>query len=468
MAATEFIENDDLIVARATAAGAGAVAIVRIDGNGAGELTRQLFRPRAGRGPVERPRRMVFGQWVEPVGGEVLDEGLCAFFAGPNSYTGNDLAEFYCHGGPVPSRRLIEAALAGGARMAEPGEFTRRAFLNGRMDLAQAEAVADIVAAQTDEAARLARAQLCGALSGRIGRLIDQLVNVAAEIEARIDFPEEDIGEADHDRLASAMDEAALEIDGLLATGRRGRLLREGARVALVGPPNAGKSSLLNALARRERAIVTPHPGTTRDVIECTIDLMGLPVTLIDTAGLRDSSDPVERIGIERARGEVASADVVILVQDLTDPNRGEWTDESIVDRTPDLVAMNKVDAIECGMRSAECGVENSSFITHHSSFISAVRGDGLPELERALHEKLLAGSGGGDANLAVNLRQAGQLSSAAAALGQARASFAAGAASELVMVDLREGLESLGAILGRDTGEAILNQIFSTFCLGK
>ncbi len=350
------------------------------------------------------------------------------------------------------------------------------------MDLAQAEAVADIVAAQTDEAARLARAQLAGSLSRRIAALIDRLAGFAAEVEARIDFPEEDLEAADQTRLGRVLAECAGEIEALVATGRRGRLLREGARVALVGPPNAGKSSLLNALAHRERAIVTPHPGTTRDVIECTIDLLGLPVTLIDTAGLRDSDDPVERLGIERARDEIAAADVVILVQDLTDPRRGEWTDKSIARRPPDMIAFNKIDAIECKVRSEILNPNseirnkfesdrNSKFEFHtpQSAFrISAVRGDGLAELERAIHEKLLAGAGAADANLAVNLRQAGQLGAAAAALAQARDAFAAAAAGELVMVDLREALDSLGAIVGRDTSEAILDKIFSTFCLGK
>ncbi|MEN6627649.1 MAG: tRNA uridine-5-carboxymethylaminomethyl(34) synthesis GTPase MnmE [Candidatus Sumerlaeia bacterium] len=454
----EDLETNDLIVARATAAGPGAVAIVRLDGKGAGELARRLFVPRSGGGPADRPRRMVFGRWVDPQSGEVLDEGLAVFFAAPRSYTGNDLAEFFCHGGPVPSRRIIEAALANGARMAEPGEFTRRAFLNGRLDLAQAEAVADIVAAQTDEAARLARAQLAGALSRRIGSLVDRLVTVAAEIEARIDFPEEDLGEADQARLSHEMKAAAAEIDALLATGRRGRLLREGARVALVGPPNAGKSSLLNALARRERAIVTPHPGTTRDVIECTIDLMGLPVTLIDTAGLRESRDPIERLGIERARAEIASADVVILVRDWADAKRDGWTDRSVAERKPDLVALNKVDLADANQ---EIGVPGEIPI-------SAKNGDGLPALERAIHEKLLAGSGGGDASLAVNLRQAGQLRSAAASLSQSLVSFDSGTAPELVMVDLREAIGSLAGIVGRDAGEAILDKIFSSFCLGK
>lgn len=460
-------DNDDLIVACATAAGAGAVAVVRLDGHGTAEMIGRLFVPAGGAGPVERPRRMVFGRWIDPGTGEVLDEGLCAFFAGPHSYTGNDLAEFDCHGGPVPSRRLIEAALAGGARMAEPGEFTRRAYLNGRMDLAQAEAVADIVAAQTDEAARLARAQLAGSLSRRIAALIDRLAGFAAEVEARIDFPEEDLEAADQTRLGRVLAECAGEIEALVATGRRGRLLREGARVALVGPPNAGKSSLLNALAHRERAIVTPHPGTTRDVIECTIDLLGLPVTLIDTAGLRDSDDPVERLGIERARDEIAAADVVILVQDLTDPRRGEWTDKSIAERAPDIIALNKIDAVHREVDFVDL-VDQVDKNPNCALRISAVRGDGLAELERAIHEKLLAGAGAADANLAVNLRQAGQLGAAAAALAQARDAFAAAAAGELVMVDLREALESLGAIVGRDTSEAILDKIFSTFCLGK
>ncbi len=448
---------DDLIVARATAPGPAALAIVRLDGREARALTERMFMPRSGPGPTAHPRRMIFGQWRDPAG-ETIDEGLCAYFRAPHSSTGNDMAEFYCHGGAVPARRLIEAALALGARLAEPGEFTRRAFLNGRLDLAQAEAVADLIEAQTDAAARLARGQLAGELSRRIEAVRAGLIDVAAEIEARLDFPEEEIGEGDRGHLLGALGRAAAEIAALLATRRRGRLLREGARVALAGCPNAGKSSLLNALARRERAIVTPHPGTTRDTIECTIDLAGMPLTLIDTAGLRASDEPIERLGIERSRREIEQADLVVLVRDTADPARED--DPVLAARPPDLIVMNKIDLLPAGAGAADS--EQPPCIA-----ISATRGDGLDRLERAIADCLMGGTGAEEA-FAINLRHADLLARAATALTPARAALEADAWGELVMVDLREAIEALGEILGVETGDAILDRVFSAFCLGK
>jgi tRNA modification GTPase len=467
--------KDDLIVARATAPGAGAVAVVRLDGVGARQAVERLFRPVGGAGPVARPRRMVFGRWVAPASGgasgkaegETLDEGLTVFFAAPRSYTGNDLAEFHCHGGPVPARRLIEAALAVGARLAEPGEFTRRAFLNGRMDLTQAEAVADLIAAQTDAAARLARCQMAGALGEAAREIRETLIALAAEIEARIDFPDEDLGEADRSRLAAMFAEAAAALDRLLATRRRGRLLREGARVALVGRPNAGKSSLFNALARVERAIVTPHPGTTRDAIECTIDLAGAPVTLVDTAGLRVTDDPVEAIGVARAHREIDHADLVVEVIDAT-AIQGD-APPALADRRPDVAAWNK-----CDLMPAPWSPPRGALA------VSATRGDGLAALEATLaarlfgdEEKLGAPARSpathpGAEGLAIDLRHAELLDRAAEALAEARRAFAENLSGELTMIDLREALEAVSGLLGLEVGDAVLDAVFSRFCIGK
>jgi tRNA modification GTPase len=484
--------KDDLIVARATAPGAAAVAIVRLDGVGARQIAERLFRPSGGVGPVARPRRMVFGRWVAPASGgasgkaegETLDEGMTVFFAAPRSYTGNDLAEFHCHGGPVPARRLVEAALAAGARLAEPGEFTRRAFLNGRMDLTQAEAVADLIAAQTDAAARLARSQMAGALGEAAREIRETLIALAAEIEARIDFPDEDLGEADRSRLAAMFAEAAAALDRLLATRRRGRLLREGARVAIVGRPNAGKSSLLNALARVERAIVTPHPGTTRDAIECMIDLAGAPVTLVDTAGLRATDDPVESIGVARARQEIDHADVVVEVIDAT--ASGGADPPALVARRPDVAVWNKRDLMpENWSPPPETTDENLGMGTRPGAgtttlAVSATRGDGLAALEAALVARLFGGEEklgapspspathpGADA-LAIGLRHAELLERAAEALAEARRAFAENLSGELVMIDLREALDAVSVLLGLEVGDAILDAVFSRFCIGK
>jgi tRNA modification GTPase len=454
--------QDDLIVARATAAGPGAVAIVRVDGAGVRDLVERAFEPaRKPHGPLMSPRRLVLGHWRAP-DGESIDTGMTVFFPAPHSYTGNDLAEFHCHGGPVPVRRLIETAVSLGARPADPGEFTRRAFLNGRMDLSQAEAVADLINAQTDAAARAARDQLHGALTVSIESSREVLLELAAEIEARIDFPDEEIAAEDRNRLAAMFSAPLDAIDNLLATRRRGRLLREGARAALVGRPNAGKSSLLNALARMERAIVTPHPGTTRDTIECTIDLHGVPLVLVDTAGLRPSDDPVESIGIDRARREIDRADLVVQVIDATDAVAAS-DDPSLIHRPPDIVVWNKCDLL-AGEAIPPPPAEPTNAL-----LISATRGDGLPALEAALHTRLL----GDDApeakdHLAIGVRHAELLDRARRALQSAARAFGDGQSGEFVMVDLRESLDALSEILGARLGDAILDRIFSRFCIGK
>lgn len=452
---------DELIVARATAAGPGALAVVRLDGVGTTELLGRLFHPTRGAGPAAHPRQMVFGRWLDPADGSLIDEGLAVFFAAPHSYTGNDVAEFHTHGGPVPSRRLIEAALALGARMAEPGEFTRRAFLNGKMDLTQAEAVADLISAQTEKAARLACSQYAGGLSGEVSALREGLIALGAEIEARIDFPEEELEPEDRERLEGIWAWAAERIQRLLGTQKRGRLLREGARVVLAGLPNAGKSSLLNALVRMERAIVTPHPGTTRDTIECTLDLDGVPLTLVDTAGLRQSADPIERIGIERSGREIERADLVVLVHDATSPEGPvRYVGLEPAARPPDLIVLNKIDLL-AGPAPLDGPVPAIP--------LSSTRGDGLARLEAEILRRLSGANGGAEAlDLAVNLRQGELLAKAQASLGAARRSFGEDASGELVMVDLREAIDLLSAILGVQTGEAILDRLFSRFCIGK
>lgn len=463
--------GSDLIVARATAPGRGAVAIVRIDGRGAAGLLRSIFRPAGKSDPVDDPRRMIFGRAVRPPGERplVIDDVLAVFFPAPNSYTGNDLAEIHCHGGPAVVREILAAAMhgeGGGARAARPGEFTERAFLNGKLDLARAEAVADLIDAGTGTAARAARAQLAGGLSDRVRAARLRLIDLAAEIEARIDFPDEDTGEADADRMSGEFGVIGAELAALLDTRRRGRLLREGARIALVGPPNVGKSSLLNALARGDRAIVSPQPGTTRDTVECQLDLGGVPVTLIDTAGIRETDEPVERIGIERSRRAALDADRLIEVRDATSPAPFD------AGRTPDLVVVNKADLIPPGgaVRDAGGGPGAATAL-----LLSARTGEGIDALERAL-TGLVCGEGeteGAPDGIAINERHGGLLEASAGALRQAADRWNDGgaggmAAAELVMIDLREAISALEELLGLNPDEAILDRVFEKFCMGK
>lgn len=449
----------DLIVARATAPGAGAVGIVRLDGEGVAELTRKMFVAAGKVAPDAEPRHAIYGQWRDPDSGDVIDDGLAIFFRAPNSFTGNDLVEFQCHGSPAVVRRLIGIAMKLGARAAAAGEFTRRAYLNGRLDLAQAEAIADLIRAETGASARAARAQLSGGLSAGVESVRQQLIALAAEIEARIDFPDEGLEEADLARLSHVFSEIEAGLNRMLETRGRGAILREGARVVLIGPPNAGKSSLLNALARSERAIVTPHPGTTRDTIECTVEIAGVAVTLVDTAGLREASEPVERIGIERSLRAMEGAAFALEVRDASgaiepiaypaDAPAARIVVENKSDLAPQRAQRNEAsDGIPCVR-------------------VSAKLGEGLDELEAALAKLILGASSVAD-EICINERHAILIERAMAALSEARAAWDDQAGGELVMVDLRAALNSLDEILGLAPNEAILDRVFEQFCIGK
>lgn len=450
-----ILRQPDTIAARSTAPGPGAIAIIRVDGSKGREILGSVFKPRGSVSPLTAPRTAVHGSFLDA--GSAIDDGIAIFFPGPHSFTGNDLVELHCHGGSAIVRAMLALLARLGARPAEPGEFTRRAFLNGKMDLAQAEAVADLIRAETDAAARAARAQLAGNLSREIQSLRHRLIDLAAEIEARIDFPEEGIEEADLARLSSDFEAIASGLATLLASRGRGKLLREGARVVLVGSPNVGKSSLLNALARQDRAIVSPHPGTTRDTIECTIDLAGIAVTLIDTAGVRHSDEPIEQLGIERTRRAIEAADCLIEIRDATGRIPSLPREATSV-REPDLIVFNKSD-LSPG-QAAPAGLQ-----------VSAVTGQGIPSLESALESLLLGesqNSSTGAESIAVSQRHALGLGRAAISLAEARRAWISDLGGELVMIDLRDALSALDEILGLTPNEAILDRIFERFCLGK
>jgi tRNA modification GTPase len=467
--------HQDPIVAIATAPGRGGVGIVRVSGRGLLPLIRVLT------GRTLAPRQATYGPFLG-ADGQPIDQGLALYFPAPHSYTGEDVLELQAHGGPVVLQLLLarclqaaadEAALPG-LRLAEPGEFTERAFLNDKLDLAQAEAVADLIDASTEAAARSAARSLSGAFSARITALRDRLIELRMLVEATLDFPEEEIDFLEKADARGRLDRLAQQLAAVLDTAQQGALLREGLKVVIAGQPNAGKSSLLNALAGAELAIVTPIPGTTRDKVSETLQIEGVPVHIIDTAGLRsdeDASDEVERIGIARSWGAIAEADAVLLLHDLTrcdDPAYAD-ADRAIEARLPDRQRLvhvyNKADAALAGRAAAALAAlpEGSRALA-----LSAKTHDGL----QALRETLLALAGwhaSPEGVFIARTRHLKALRQAQDHLGQARAWAAqADAALDLLAEELRLSHNALGEITGAYTPDDLLGDIFTRFCIGK
>lgn len=442
---------DDTIAAISTPPGEGAIAVIRLTGPAAITLAKGIFR---GHSANLRPRTLHFGEFTE--NGERLDEGLLAVFPSPRSYTGENMAEIHCHGGILVTARLLEALLRAGARAAEPGEFTRRAFLNGKMDLTQAEAVMDVIRASTPRALRAAGEQLEGRLGREVEKIRAALLAVVAHLEAYIDFPEEGISPHVGAALLSDIRSVQSQVEALLGTAREGRILREGVRLVLCGAPNAGKSSLLNRLLGFERAIVSEIAGTTRDTIEEFASLRGLPFRITDTAGLRETTDTVEHEGVERAKKAIAAADVVVHVIDITAPHPAEIA-------AGEIVALNKSDLLS----EAEIRIPHSAFRNSHP--VSSLTGAGLPALVDAI-VAAARGAAPSDAPTlaAINARHQACLDHARAFLNQAAADLEDGADPELVAVPLRSALDAVSEIVGVTDIEDILGQIFSTFCIGK
>jgi tRNA modification GTPase len=443
----------ETIAAIATPPGEGALAVIRISGPGALAVADTVFRAAKSPSAMEE-RRIAFGRIIDAHGG-VIDEVLLTVFRNPRSYTGEDLVEISGHGGSLVASRVLAAVLKSGARMARPGEFTERAFLNGKLDLTQAEAVMDLISAQTPRAARAAAGQLEGRLGDEINTLRSDLLGCVAHLEAFIDFPEEGIDPESGAALRKRMEGIADHLERLLSTADEGRLLREGITLALCGAPNAGKSSLLNRLLGAKRAIVSAIPGTTRDTIEERTSLGGYPFRVIDTAGLRETSNPVEREGVERARRAAEAADLRIHLVDAAEPVSPAplFADELLVLNKIDLVAdrhrLSSVSATAC--ISCQTGEGIDSLIT---SILANVTG-------RSEGESLPDGA-------AINARHQECLKRATAALQAAIALLGAGEPAELVAVELRSALGAVGEIVGDAGTEEILGKIFSSFCIGK
>ncbi len=462
----------DTIVAISTPPGRGGIGIVRLSGPLAVGIAEQLVRLRQ---PLEHGRaRLADVLDPEPdERGELarIDEAVVTFFAAPNSYTAEDVIEIAAHGSPVVLEMLLRRALALGARLAQPGEFTERAFLSGRIDLTQAEAVRDLIEAQTLTQVRQSASQLGGALSRRVQPVKQGLVELIALLEAGIDFAEDDVDVAPAEEIARRIDELTPPLAALEASFARGRIVHDGLTLAIVGRPNVGKSSLFNRLVERDRAIVTATPGTTRDTISERISLDGIPLELVDTAGLREAGEEVEQLGIARSREALADAALVLIVLDATQPlNAEERRLLAAVDGRPALIARNKCDLVASAQRdvaeqAAAAIAEANDAIAILST--SALTGEGIP----ALRERIVALSTGGassEPGMLTNLRHHQAVAGALTALADAAKASANAIPHEMILLDLYRALSALDSLTGQTTPDDVLNLIFSTFCIGK
>jgi tRNA modification GTPase len=442
----------------------GSVGIVRVSGSQAMALAQTLFHA-PGR-QVWETHRIIYGYIRHPQTQQLVDEALLLIMKAPRSYTREDVVEFHCHGGIMAVQQVLQLCLENGARLAQPGEFTLRAFLNGRLDLTQAEGIADLVGAKSPQAAQTALAGLQGKLAHPIRQLRANCLDILAEIEARIDF-EEDLPPLDDKAIISEIEKIADEITRLLATKDKGELLRTGLKVAIVGRPNVGKSSLLNAWSRSDRAIVTDLPGTTRDVVESQLVVGGIPIQVLDTAGIRETTDQVEKIGVERSRRAANAADLVLLTIDAS----AGWIegDREIyeqVQHRPLILVINKIDLVgENKRKTLQSQIPNSK----SKIFTAAAQNQGIDALETAILDIVNAGKvQAADMDLAINQRQSAALTQAKISLEQVQATIAQQLPLDFWTIDLRGAIQALGEITGEEVTESVLDRIFSKFCIGK
>lgn len=452
----------DTIAAISTPPGEGGIGVIRISGPSALHIARNIFRGRK-EGVELKSHRLYYGEIIDPDRKERIDEVLLAFLKGPHSYTGEDTIEIYGHGGTLVLTRVLEVVIRNGARLAEPGEFTKRAFLNGRLDLSQAEAVIDVIRAKTDLGLSIAQDQLRGRLSQEINRIKDGLADLLAHVEAELDFPdEEDVRELSRETIACGISEAKRGVEALLATYEEGMVLREGLKVVIMGRPNAGKSSLLNALLEEERAIVTPIPGTTRDVIEEVLNIKGVPVRLMDTAGLRKTVDEVESVGVRFAKERLKVADLILYVIDGSVDIEEDMAILKGIDKKV-IVVINKKDLMD-GVRIEalkEC------FKDYRKAVTSTLYGEGIEDLKEAIYQEVVRHPGRGEV-LITRERHKVCLEEALDALLRGEEALSKGLPREFLASELRIALDRLGRITGEVTTEEILDRIFSRFCVGK
>lgn len=461
---------DDTIAAVSTPPGEGGIGIVRLSGKEAISIAGRIFVSPVGKLPSGvRSHSVIYGFIKDPDTSEKIDEVIVTVMRAPRTYTREDVVEINCHGGMLPLRRILGSVISQGARPAEPGEFTKRAFLNGRVDLSQAEAVIDVIKARTEQAERMALQQLEGRLSAEITALRDIVAEACALIEAYIDFPEEEVELPDSADLISSMQDILDRLSALSRSFEEGRLFREGAAMAIVGKPNVGKSSLLNTLLKKDRAIVTDLPGTTRDIIEEGLNIDGIPVRIMDTAGIREARDLAEAEGIRRSLAAIEGADIILAVYDAS--RVLDQADRQIIEKVnkkKTITVINKWDISSAGFDAEDNGLN-----IYPTVKISALRGEGIDVLKDTIVTVLLSNNAmpGQDSAadlLITNVRHKQLVDDAFASLWKARGTFEKGEPLEVTALFLREALNSLGEIIGVVTTDDILNKIFAEFCIGK
>ncbi len=455
----------DTITAISTPIGEGAIAIVRLSGPEAISITNQLYKGKD-LGEVDS-HTIHYGKIIDPETEEVAEEVMVSVMRAPKTFTREDVVEINCHGGMVSVNRVLEIVLSKGARLAEPGEFTKRAFLHGRIDLSQAEAVMDLIRAKTDKAMSVALKQMDGRLSGLIQRLRQELLETVAHVEVNIDYPEyDDVEEMSHEMMRQKTKEVNKEIENLLEVAKQGKILREGLATAIIGRPNVGKSSLMNALVQENKAIVTEIPGTTRDIIEEYVNVRGVPLRLVDTAGIRETEDIVEKIGVERSRQVLKESDLILYVlnynEALTDEDRKLF---EAIQGLEYIVIINKTDLEQkLDLNEVRNLAENNPVVT-----TSLIAEEGINELEAAIAKTFFAGDiDTGDLTYVSNVRHIQLLKQAKQALEDAVNGLEMGMPLDIVQIDVTRTWEFLGEIIGDTASDSLIDQLFSQFCLGK
>jgi tRNA modification GTPase len=452
---------DDTIAAISTPIGEGGIAIIRVSGPRAFDVAERVFHTRRGRVSEFPTHTLHFG--TIGTNGHCIDQVMLAVMRAPRTYTKEDTVEINCHGGVLTARKVLALCLQSGTRLAEPGEFTKRAFLNGRLDLTQAEAVMDLIRAKSDRAHTAAIHELEGHLSAKIGQARDRLVTILAHIEAHIDFPEDDLGPDVRNDLLLGTEEVLGFVQSLLATAREGRILREGISVAIVGRPNVGKSSLMNALIGRDRSIVTPVAGTTRDTIEEAVSISGIPFRFTDTAGIRHTHGKAENLGVSRSRNTLATSEIVLHMWDSSKP--ASAADADIVELSKGKNVLHVLNKIDLPQRLRfDVEMADSTVVR-----VSATTGDGLDLLREKLVAYAYSGKVGSmDVNVAINERQSIALSVSHKYLTESCHSIVNSKSLEIVSQSLRQALDAIGEVIGKTTTDDILDKVFSTFCIGK